>query len=235
MNQALADLFQLQLVDSALDLATRQYRALDPGRAEQAAAETARTLSERMTRTRGETAGDLKDAELELQAVEKKKKDYETKLYSGKVTGAKELIDIQHEIEALGRQRGLLDEKILTLMEQLETRNSEAVNAESSLAAAESALKEKQAQYKSAEQALAARINSLTRKRAEMAPAIPAPLLKRYDSFRAAKQGVGIAKVDRDGCGACHTNLPSNLLRRARDTDSVELCENCGRILFVED
>ena len=233
MNQALADLYELQRVDSALDLAKRQYDALDPGRAEKAAEETARELAERLLRTRDETTGDLKDAELELQAIEKKRKDYETKLYSGKVTSPKELMDIQHEVEALGRQRGLLDDKILALMEQLESRRVEAAESEEKLRVAEAALAEKQRQYKSAGRALSTRINALTKERAGIAPGIPPALLKRYDALRAAKHGVGVGKVESNSCGACHTNLPSNLLRRARDTDSVELCENCGRILYV--
>src|SRR5436309_1932396 len=161
MNQALADLYELQQVDSALDLAKRQFQALDPGRAEQAATETARTLHERMTREHHNTAGDLKDSELELQAVEKKKKDFETKLYSGKVQSPKELQAIQEEIEALGRQRGRLDDRILTLMEQLELRRTEEAQAEMKLQTAEAELATKQDQHKTAGRALAARIDSL--------------------------------------------------------------------------
>jgi predicted nucleic acid-binding Zn-ribbon protein len=233
MNQALADLYELQKVDSALDLAKKQFQALDQGRAEKAAAESAKELAERLTRERDDSHGDLTDAELELQGVEKKKKDYETKLYSGKVTSPKELLDIQHEIDALGRQRAMLDDKILSLMEQLERRRTEAADSDAQRKAAESALEEKQSHYKRAARALAVTIDSLGKQRAEMAAGIPAPLLKRYDAFRAAKHGIGIGKVEGNSCGACHTNLPSNLLRRALDTDSVELCENCGRMLYV--
>ena len=234
MNQSLAELYELQKVDSALDEAKRKFQALDQGKAEKAAAESAREIAERSSRSRDESAGDLKDAELEQQAVEKKRKDYETKLYSGKVTSPKELMDIQHEIEALGRQRGLLDERILTLMEQVETRKAEAEEAERNLSAVQAALSEKVAAYRTVGRELAVRIDTLTKRRAEMAPGIPAPLLKRYESIRAHKHGVGIAKLEGNSCDACKTSLPANLVRRATDTDSLELCENCGRILFVE-
>lgn len=234
MNQSLADLYELQKVDSALDLARRKFQALDQGQAEKAALDSAREIAERTSRTREETAGDLKDAELEQQAVEKKKKDYETKLYSGKVTSPKELMDIQHEIEALGRQRGMLDERILTLMDQVETRRNEAEESERTLKSADSAFTEKVTAYKTTGRELATRIDALSKKRAEMAPGIPAALLKRYESIRAHKQGVGIGKLDGNSCDACKTSLPANLVRRATDADSVELCENCGRILFVE-
>ncbi len=231
MNPSLTALYALQQVDSALALAQRQYQALDPGRAEQAALETARVMYERMNRTFHETQGDLRDSELELEAVEQKKKEYEKKLYGGKVTSPKELMDMQKEIEALGHQRGRLDERILKLMEQIETRRAEEADAKSKLQVAEAAFATKQAQHKAASKALADQIRLLTTRREEAAKPIPPPLLKRYESIRAGKGGVGIAQIEDGRCGACHTNLPSNLLRRLQETDSIETCENCGRLL----
>ena len=235
MNKALNALYDLQQVDSALALATKQYQALDPGRAEQAAAESAKALFERQEREHHETTRDLHDAELELKTVETKKKDFEAKLYSGKVQNFKELESIQQEIEALGRQRGRLDERILTLMDQLEVRRSEEAAAKAKLEQADAALAAKQADYKAKARALADKIRSLTSQRNEMAPAIPPALLKRYDSIRAAKQGVGIGRVEDGVCSACHTTLPSNLVRSVEETENVETCENCGRLLCAKE
>src|SRR5947207_1768280 len=137
MNPNLSALYALQQVDSALALATRQYQALDPGRAEQSAAESALALHDRLLRSLHETEGNLKDSELEQLAVEKKKKDFETKLYSGKVQAPKELASMQEEIEALGRQRGRLDERILTLMDEAEVRRTEEAEAKARLEAAD--------------------------------------------------------------------------------------------------
>src|ERR1043165_7632075 len=212
MNQTLAALYALEQVDSALALATRQYHVLDPGRAEQAAAETARTMYDRLLRALHETEGDLKDSELELQGVEKKKKDYETKLYGGMVSNPKELQSMQEEIEALGRQRGRLEEKILTLMDQLEVRRTEEQAAKAQLEQAETALTTKQAEYKTAARALAVKIKALTDDRNQKAPAIPAALMNRYEPLRKAKQGLGIGRVENGICSACHTQLPLNLI-----------------------
>ncbi len=233
MNPSLTPLYALQQIDTALALAQRQYQALDQGRAEQAAAESARVMYERMQRTLQETQTDLRDSELELEAVERKKKEYEKKLYSGKVQSPKELMDIQGEIDALGRQRGRLDERILKLMEQLEIRRQEEAEGRGKLQVAEAALATKQAQYKAAARALAGQMKLLMAKREEAAKPIPAPLMKRYDSIRAGKQGVGIAQIQDGLCGACHTNLPLNLIRRVEETENVETCENCGRMLCL--
>ncbi len=70
-------------------------------------------------------SGDLKDTELKLEGVETKRKNYQQKLYQGTVTNAKELANIEKEIEALGRQRSDLDGKVLELMEQVEQAQAE--------------------------------------------------------------------------------------------------------------
>ena len=208
-------------------------QALDPGRAEQAAADAARKSFDDITHTFHATSGNLKDSELELQGVEKKRKDFENKLYSGKVQNPKELQSIQEEIEALGRQRGRLDEQILTLMEEVETHRAQEAASKAALDAAEAALAAKTAQYKAAARILAIEIRDLTNQREKLVTPVSAALLKRYDSIRASKGGTGIGKIEEGRCSACHTNLPTNLIRSVEDTDRVELCENCGRILCV--
>jgi predicted nucleic acid-binding Zn-ribbon protein len=235
MNKALNALYALQQVDTALALANRQFRALDQGQTEQAAAESARALHARTVHEHHETAGDLKDSELELKTLEENRKKFETKLYSGKVTAFKELESIQQEIEALGRQRGRLDERILTLMDQLEARRAAEAETEKKLAEAEAALAAKQAAYKAAARKLAVQIQSLTAQRVQLAAPVAANLMTRYEAIRKSKQGVGISKIEGGLCGGCHTQLPTALITSVERTEAVETCENCGRLLCVDE
>jgi uncharacterized protein len=233
MNEALTALYGLQQIDSALAMATRKMNLLDQGKAEAAAAEAARASYEEISHRFHSTSGSLTDTELEIQSVEKKRKDFESKLYGGKVQNPKELQAMQEEIEALGRQRGKLDEKMLSLMEDVETHRKEEADSKLALEQAEASLAAKEKAFKSAARVLTKEIKQLTAQRVEAAQPIPPALLKKYDAFRAAKNGVGIGKIDDGRCGACHTNLPSNLVRSVENTDRIELCENCGRILCV--
>lgn len=232
MNEALNALYELQRVDSALAVASRKFNALDPGRAEEAAAESARAIHERMVGAHHETARDLQDAELELKSIEKKKVDYEYKLKSGKGSW-KELEQFQQEVDALGRHRSLLDERILTLMEQLEVRRKAETESTAALEQAEKALKTKQADYKTNYRTLGASIKTLTAARAEKVKAIAAPLLKRYEAIRVGKQGVGISKIEGDSCSVCHTNLPTEVIEDVTKTQNLETCPNCGRLLCL--
>jgi hypothetical protein len=235
MNQALNALYRLQEVDSALALAYKRYNALDKGAAEQAAAESARSLHERTEKERHDTARDLQDSELELKTLEEHKTAFEKKLNSGKVTNWKELQDLQSEIDALARQRSKLDERILTLMDQLEARRAAEYETASTLKAANDALAARQSEYKTAARKLAVQIQQLTAQREELAKPVAPGLLSRYESIRKSKGGVGIAKLIDGDCGACHTSLPSGVVRAVQDTDRIETCENCGRMLCVGD
>jgi hypothetical protein len=233
MNDALTALYALQQVDSALVKAQRQYQALDPGQAEKEAAEQARARAERISHEYHETLRNLHDAELELKSVEAKKKECESKLYGGKITVPKEMAAMQQEIEALGRQRGRLDERVLTLMDAIETQKGEEAETKAALEAAEAALAKKQSEYRTLSRQLAAKIQNLQQRRTEMISSIPAPLLKRYEAIRSSHGGVGIARVEGGLCGACHTSLSSNVIRAIETTATVETCENCGRLLCV--
>lgn len=120
MNQALRDLYSLQQIDTALAAAQRQLDQLDPGSRERAAAVEARERHAQLDAAYHARHAELRDAELELRAVEEKRKQYERKLYGGQVHAFKELEAMQMEIEALSHQRGSLDERILTLMDAVE-------------------------------------------------------------------------------------------------------------------
>lgn len=233
MNQALNALYKLQEVDSALALAYKRYNALDKGAADQAAAESARALHERTKMERHETARDLQDSELGLKTIEEHKAAFETKMNSGRVTNWKELQDLQEEIEALGRQRSKLDERILTLMDQLESRRADETKTAARLKEAEAALAAKQTEYKSTARKLSVQIKELTAKRDELAKPVASGLMRRYEAIRTSKGGVGIAKLVGNDCGGCHTSLPVGVVSRVEDTESIEVCENCGRLLCV--
>jgi len=233
MTRDISNLYALQVVDSALLQATRQYQALDEGRAEQAAAESAKAIWERAERTLHETARDLKDAELELEAVEAKKREFEKKRDGGRIQSWKELQSLEEEVEALGRQRNRLDERILILMDQVEMRRAEEAEARKRHEEAAAAFARKQAAYRREARELAERITKLRAERDLRAAPIPPALLKRYETIRAGKGGVGIARMEGGACGACHTTLPSAIVRRVEEAETLETCPNCGRLLAV--
>jgi predicted nucleic acid-binding Zn-ribbon protein len=118
MNPTLEILFSIQEIDSRIALLNRAYNAMDKGTAETAALETAQALYSRLKNETKSTHTDLQDSELELKRIEQKKKDFEQKLYGGRITVPKEMTAMEQEIESLGRMREKLDEKILNCVKK---------------------------------------------------------------------------------------------------------------------
>src|SRR5580698_229066 len=125
MKEQLATLYALQQQDSLLTALKRQYSLLDTGKAEKAEYDLADAANKEALEGLHTVSADLKDTELEQQQIEAKRKEYDTKLYSGKVTNPKELQAMQDEVEMLVRQRTKLDDKIIVLMDLLEARKQE--------------------------------------------------------------------------------------------------------------
>src|SRR5690242_10769945 len=133
MKEQLLSLYELQKLDSALAALQKQYSALDPGRTEQSEATAAQAAHQEADAALHATSAALHDAELEQKSVEAKTAEFEKKLYGGSIRVPKELQAMQEEIEMLKKQRGRLDEKILTLMDDLEiqrTREAETRQAQ---------------------------------------------------------------------------------------------------------
>jgi predicted nucleic acid-binding Zn-ribbon protein len=129
MPLQLTELWNLQQIDSESYRLKRERGRLNDGaalrEAWQAAVKGVEALETRLRKLRA----DMADAELESKKIEGKKADYERRLYQGKVTNPKELTAMEQEIAMFGRQRGRLDETLLTLMDGIETTSAELAAA----------------------------------------------------------------------------------------------------------
>ena len=233
VSETLKALYDLQQIDTALLRAKRSQAGLDNGAAASAAAEAASAASKQKQSEMHTLAGDLKDSELKLESVEAKRKSYQGKLYQGTITNARELANIEKEIEALGRQQSDLDGRILTLMEQVEQAQAESSVAEAQAHAAEGHRAEVRAAYRSRYDALALEMTTLAQQREAAAAGVEdGAALKRYDALRARLAGVGIAKVEGDSCGGCRMKLSSTQIKAVKEQVQMQTCENCGRLLL---
>jgi predicted nucleic acid-binding Zn-ribbon protein len=232
VRETLTALYAVQQKDTFILRAKRSQANLDNGTAASAAATTANDAAKLKRDALHKLAGDLKDSELKLETVETKRKSYQQKLYQGSITNARELANIEKEIEALGRQQSDLDGKILALMEEVEQAQAETSVADAQAHAAEGHRTEILAAYRSRYDALALELSALAQQREAAAAQVEdKAALKRYDSIRVKAGGVGIAKIEGDTCGGCHMKLSSTLIKTVKEQTQIQTCENCGRLL----
>ena len=232
--ETLTALYAVQQVDTQIQRAKRSQTNLDNGTAAGTAADAANAAAQEQKTALHKVAGDLKDNELKLSTVETKRKSYQQKLYQGSVTNAKELANIEKEIEALGRQQSDLDGRILTLMDEVEQAQVASSAAEAAAHTAEGHRAEVVAAFRSRYDALTLELSSLAQQRDAAAAAVEdKAALTRYDGIRAKAGGVGIAKIEGDTCGGCRMKLSSSLIKTVKEQAQIQTCENCGRLLII--
>lgn len=225
-------LYQVQQLDSALAALQKQYGAMDQGRAEKAALDAAKAANQEADARVHASSATQTDTELELKAIEAKTAEYETKLYGGTIHVPKELQAIQDEVEMLKRQRIRLDEKILTTMDELEANRKLKAETQARMTEANRAYKLKAAAAKLEAATLVDQARTLTAQRAEAVKTVPPSLLKKYDVLRNVKNGLAIVMLeDGNACGGCKMGLASALVVRIQDGLSMEVCDNCGRLI----
>ena len=149
------------------------------------------------------------------------------------INDAKQLSNLQHELESLARRQAELEDVELEVMERLE----EAQKSHAALLARRDALADELAEARTARDNamadLADEEQIAIAARAAAAEGLPAELLALYDKLRADNGGIGAAALHRGRCEGCRIELTPVDLSRIREAPPAEVirCEECRRIL----
>ncbi|HUB87294.1 MAG TPA: C4-type zinc ribbon domain-containing protein [Verrucomicrobiae bacterium] len=68
----------------------------------------------------------------------------------------------------------------------------------------------------------------------ELRNTIPAQILGHYDRL-VARGKKGIAAVRHQTCTGCHMNVPLAVVLALQHGEDIQLCENCGRYLYLDE
>jgi len=225
-------LLHLQELDSRIDTLLRERAALDDGTALKQSRDDCESSLEAARARLHEYHADQVNAELELRTVEEKRASVSRKLYEGKVTIPKELAAMEQEIEMFGRQRGRLDERILVLMEEIETTTAEVDRLIQEFDAASRAWDEQVAHYRQNLSRINAELKQLTPQRAAQAAEIEAGTLRRYDDLRRRAGNLAAVGIIDGRCAGCRTSVPTMTARQVEQAERYCFCDNCGRFLL---
>ncbi|NLV56361.1 MAG: hypothetical protein GXY13_12195 [Acidimicrobiales bacterium] len=236
----MSDALDQLLVVQGHDLKVTQLHTRRDGLPERAeAAEVEATRAERAKRLEAVDSerhrldrdqGRLDD---EVATLRSKAEAAEKTLYGGAITAAHELQALQDQIASLGRRVGELEDQELEIMVEREPFDEEAAAIGAELEALAARAADVQARITVAEAEIDAELDSERAARDAAAAEVPADLLAEYETLRASRSGIGVARLEHGTCQGCHIKLSAVELDRIKGLPDDELvhCEECGRLL----
>jgi uncharacterized protein len=181
----------------------------------------------------GDLKAKLRALELETRGLDEKLAELSARLYSGRITNAKELAGLNQDEKMLQRRKSELEDQELELMEQIETAEN-AVRDKRGAYEKISAQTSAQTEHdRTALQQLDAADVSLIQKRDALRAQVPPDALRAYDHLRLTKKGRAVAHLKGTSCAVCGYAVPSGLISRVKLGDELVFCANCERILTL--
>lgn len=152
------------------------------------------------------------------------------------------LVKKNDEYNALGKEiadadhkKDLLEEKILTGIDEIERAESALVGLAEEGRARRRELDAVRARVADEVDTLGRRLGEAEERRAELIRSVPPGLVAVYDRIRTGKpDGLAVAVVERDACGGCQARLPPQRINELLKSERAILCEACGRILVLQ-
>jgi predicted nucleic acid-binding Zn-ribbon protein len=232
VSEELASLYDIQQADTEIARHEEALSDLDAGADLAAEIETLEGELADLRKKLEEAENENLDRELEAKTLEEKRKRFQDQLYGGSVRNPRQLTDLHQEVEMLGREIGKLEDRMLELMELLESLRAGISSREQRLAGAETQLEAVRAEYERKGGRLRDRIAELKAERRERAARVGPRLLKRYEQIRGRAGNVGLVKVTGRNCLGCMIDLPQETVKALRAGRSGLTCDNCGRLLL---
>jgi predicted nucleic acid-binding Zn-ribbon protein len=231
---SLADLLDVQVLDLEID------RLLDrrQGLAEIEARRLVQEALDALESERAEAAAGLRQLELdldksegELEILESKLKENETRLFAGGMS-ARETEYKRLEVQSLRGQDDALEVKVLQMLEDVEPYRETVAGLDARIAEARAKRDELDEVIAQEWKVIDAELGRKEEaKRAAIEP-IDSELLELYDRLRRLKEGVAIAAFDHGVCGGCHMALSTSEQEEAFRAD-LPRCVHCSRILVA--
>jgi uncharacterized protein len=170
--------------------------------------------------------------ESEIDAV-RQREDRDRSLLQSGATDAKQLADLQHELETLQRRQTSLEDSLLEVMEHREELQEQ-------LAAGLAAIEVLQAELDGAQQALDGAVADIDQarrqhssRRDQLTAGLDPALSALYERQR-ARGGPGAGPLQGHRCGACRIEIGRGELASITSAaeDDVVRCPECGAILL---
>ena len=174
-----------------------------------------------------------KDRENDLESKEGSIKKLQSQLYQLKTN--KEYTTMQGEISRIKADNSLIEEDILKIFDQVDAENVKIVKEKEFLKGEEVKLSEEKRKVDEETKRIGAEVDVLKAQRNALTEKIDKKVLAKYDRIMKSKDGLAVVPVTGESCQGCFRLLPSQVIHEIRMKKDLVICENCARILYLEE
>lgn len=171
-----------------------------------------------------------KALEDQLAADKDKVKKWEARLTEQRST--REYSALAREIDIAKKQNETAAEEIVELARQADAARATIAEREASFKTAEAALISQMQAIRAEMADIDGRRKNLDEKRADAAKAIPANLLRKYETIQ-KRRVTAIVPVVGGTCTGCHMQLPPQMNNELRITARIDTCPACFRMIYA--
>ncbi|MBI4115904.1 MAG: hypothetical protein HY447_04945 [Candidatus Omnitrophica bacterium] len=171
-----------------------------------------------------------KQKEGELAEKEALIRKYDSQLTQVKTNA--EYSALQKEIGQIKADNSMLEDAIITILDEVEKIYKDAQEEKERLARIEKESQVRQAELTKRAEELKVSLAGLTTKRGEIISQVPPEIRDLYDKIIEKKEGLALVPIAGDDCGACRMEIRPQLLNEIRLKENLVICEHCNRILY---
>ena len=232
MHPHVTKLLALQKVDQEISSLTKDILSLPAEEAKR------KKRLDELDRVAAEWRARVTKNELDSRALEKaiKGSDDEIKKLNERLNVVRNNAEYQatlFQIEAVRKDRDVMQEECLKLLEQLETLRPEVAAGETAVAAEQKVLDEFLAEAEQLRSSRAGAIAEVRGRRKLMSEGIPEDLLHEYDGLFKTRDGIAVCPVDNSYCQGCYNKITMNDTARLLGKSAPVRCGSCQRILYM--
>lgn len=229
---ALADLLDVQDLDLQIDRLLAQRAGLPELAEYRRTQEQLDELAERYE----VAAAELRQVELdtdkadgELDILEAKLTEHETRLFAGGMSG-RETEHMRLEVQSLHGQKSASEERVLGLLERLDAARQIVADLTSQRESLENAKSGLEAVITEKWRTIDGELARKEERKTEALAPVPDDLVGLYEKLRETKEGVAVGRLEDGTCGGCHMRLSPAEQIQVRESDPPR-CVHCRRIL----
>jgi hypothetical protein len=168
--------------------------------------------------------------ESEVQMIESQIVKSQEKL--GAVKTNKEYQSTLKEIDDLKTKASQMEDRMLEVLDQIESAESEGQELEADLAEIKIQVEEKQKQIRLQSEQQQDVLSRRLQERDVVLERLDSNTRKHYNRVKRQGRGIAIAAVVDAVCQVCRMNIPPQLFNDLMRMDNMMMCPNCQRIIY---